>query len=100
MARGVEHRRVLIGRSIDVAAALYGLSAVLLVTGSIALWHYVGVPIHDLHIYELAGARAATGGQVYELRPTDSFPAGELRALPLFGPPAVVLPWQCSLGKY
>jgi hypothetical protein len=53
----------------------------------------------DSFTYYLAGQRLNTGGQIYDLRPSDFWPAG---GPPLYGPPLVAViwrPWRRSVAS-
>ena len=63
--------------------------------GSLALvllfWYSHGAWPGDTFTYELAGQRLNTGGQIYDLRPTDFWYAS---GPPLYGPPLVAVIWR------
>jgi hypothetical protein len=81
-------------RVVERTGFVIGIIGVAVVLSGIYVWYLVGVPIHDVHIYELAGDRLNAGGRLYDLRPDDAFPLGEGRDRPLYGPPGIAIPWR------
>src|SRR5262245_44177597 len=89
MTGGFESVRTFLGSAGWVISAV----AIAVVAFGVAAWHLAGVFPTDTRTYFLAGVRLNSGGQLYDLRPTDPWPLGD-RQFPLFGPPLIAVPWR------
>ena len=71
----------------------FGVAAVgiLSLAAVLVFWFSHGAWPGDSFTYYLAGQRLNTGGQIYDLRPTDFFYAP---GAPLYGPPLVAVVWR------
>ena len=73
---------------LSVGFAVLGAVSLALV---LVFWYSHGAWPGDTFTYELAGQRLNTGGQIYDLRPTDYWYAA---GPPLYGPPLIAVIWR------